>query len=123
MIVDNEIGILHRLKDIVKTKELDTIVAFYQNALTILDEGKPNIVLFNADVRKHIGLKFLNFVKINYPTLPIIIVVSVTGFLTKETMTRLGVTDCIYSPFNTRLLLVKIRHALKLETRDENRNF
>ncbi len=122
LVVDDESTILQTVEDILEDEGFVPVCAKSgEEALEILDNDVPDLVLLDIWLPGMDGLEVLKRIKDNWPFLP---VVMMSGHGTVETAvkaTKLGAYDFIEKPLSYEQLILTIKNALKFyDIQEEN---
>jgi two-component system, NtrC family, nitrogen regulation response regulator NtrX len=120
LIVDDEESICRSLGDILVDEGYDVLTANSgEDAIKILDEEPPGLVLLDIWLPGIDGMEVLKTVKNLHPKLP---VVMMSGHGTIETAvkaTKLGAFDFIEKPLSLEKIILTLKHALDMYRLEE----
>lgn len=124
LIVDDEDSIRQALSGILNDEGLDISLARDgQDALKIVNETIPDVVLLDIWMPGRDGLEVLKDLKENYPSLPVIMISGHGTIETAVKATKLGAYDFIEKPLSLEKVIITIDHALKEKKLQEENLF
>ena len=99
LVVDDEIDVREFARNFFKRRKLDVFIAGSgQEALKVIEEEKPDLILLDVRLGEMDGIEVLSRIRESGNTTPVIMV---TGVKEQETVDRakeLGVVDYIHKP-------------------------
>jgi two-component system, NtrC family, nitrogen regulation response regulator NtrX len=120
LIVDDEESICQTLGGILKDEGHDVITAASgEDALRVVDEDPPNLVLLDIWLPGMDGIEVLKAIKASHPQ---VLVIIMSGHGTIETAvkaTRLGAFDFIEKPLSLEKVILVVNHALEMVRLEE----
>jgi DNA-binding response OmpR family regulator len=93
-----------------------------RNALSVIKQHKPDVVLLDISPPSHIGLEILRGVAADAATrhLPIIVLTATNDPDVKQAALKLGATDFLNKPIDPFELIPRVRNALLIKSHKED---
>jgi len=114
LVVDDEHAIAELLSRHLETEGYRVSLAFdAEEALQSLDKARFHLVITDIRMPGRDGLSLLEVARKNDPTLPVIVLTSVSDVDTAVKAMRLGAQDYIVKPFNLEALSIAVERALE----------
>lgn len=124
LIVDDDIWVRRMLKDKIPWKTVGITGVHTAengiNALKIIDEVKPAVVISDIKMDGMDGIELLKEVKTNYPEIKIILLSAYDDFSYAQAGIKNGATDYLLKPIDEEALLTTVKNTLKEIEREEN---
>lgn len=120
-IIDDDIGILHALEELVKSVGLNS--ECYQSSLSFLENynnHRNGCILSDMRMPNMGGIQLLKELKLLKNTLPIILLTGYGDIESAVHVMKLGAADFICKPFNNSYLLEQIQKAVNSSTHQLN---
>lgn len=119
LVVDDEIGVSGDLKDFLKKRGYNAIAATSgQEALTLIEKERPNIVVLDIVMEDMSGVEVLKEIKKLYSKIRVIILTAVRDYDTMKKCKELGASTYIVKPYSYEDIL-KAAHKLINEIYEE----
>jgi two-component system nitrogen regulation response regulator NtrX len=115
LIVDDEESICQTLGGILKDEGHDVVTAASgEEALRLVDEDPPNLVLLDIWLPGIDGIEVLKVIKAGHPQVQVIIMSGHGTIETAVKATRLGAFDFIEKPLSLEKVILVVNHALEM---------
>ncbi len=115
LIVDDEESICQTLGGILKDEGLEVVTAASgEEALRVVDEDPPNLVLLDIWLPGIDGIEVLKAIKAGHPQIQVIIMSGHGTIETAVKATRLGAFDFIEKPLSLEKVILVVNHALEM---------
>ncbi|MDP1991585.1 MAG: sigma-54 dependent transcriptional regulator [Syntrophales bacterium] len=115
LIVDDEESICQTLGGILKDEGHDVVTAASgEEALRVVDEDPPNLVLLDIWLPGIDGIEVLKVIKAGHPQIQVIIMSGHGTIETAVKATRLGAFDFIEKPLSLEKVILVVNHALEM---------
>jgi two-component system nitrogen regulation response regulator NtrX len=113
LVVDDEADIRSSLRMILEYEGMESSeAASGEQALKVLDEVRPDVVLLDIKMPRTDGLEVLAELSKRHPGLPVIMISGHATIATAVEATRLGAFDFMEKPLERDQVLLKLRNAL-----------
>ena len=118
-IIDSDKAYISSLRRALEIEGYQTIETNGCDALTVIKQQDPNLILLDLSLEKADGFEVLKGIKADYNTkeIPVIIITYKDKEIDRVLSFELGADDYLVKPFNTRELILRIRSILRC-TRD-----
>ena len=115
LIVDDEESICQTLGGILKDEGHEVVTAASgEEALRVVDEDPPNLVLLDIWLPGIDGIEVLKVIKAGHPQIQVIIMSGHGTIETAVKATRLGAFDFIEKPLSLEKVILVVNHALEM---------
>ncbi len=113
LIVDDEGSIRESLKGVLRDEGYEAVTAEdAPQALKMIDEDPPDLILFDIWMPKMDGMEALEKVKEAHPTIPIIMISGHGTIETAVKATKRGAYDFLEKPLSAEKVVLTVEHAL-----------
>ncbi len=120
LVVDDEPSILESLRDILEDEGYRVkCVASGEEALNLVEEGPPDLVLLDVWLPGIDGLEVLSRLRETYPHLPVIIISGHGTIEMAVKAVKLGAFDFLEKPLSYDRVVVSVKNALRFKSLEE----
>ncbi len=120
-IIDDAAAIQDTLEEVLQAEGFETkAFGTAEGALETLQRGDPDLILLDLILPGMGGLDFLEFVKRDNNTIPIVIITSHSDVNSAVKAMKLGAHDYITKPFNLDELVLVVQKALETKQKEDH---